>query len=234
MPALLGRILPTIDIEGAGLEMDDPEPDVRPVPAEATSSYGHPEVSEHPRHPDDLASLGDDELVQLAQASLAGDAAEQETARRCISIVVLRRRDLVRTVIAAKVPPGAIDEVESDVLWRFSTKVYSGAAISNPPGLLVQMAKFARADYLEGRRDGDVSIESWDGAAADADLDAAAVEAAVDELLAPLTDRQREAVWKRVVEGRSSAEVAATLETTPGNIDVIVHRALARMREAAE
>jgi RNA polymerase sigma factor (sigma-70 family) len=191
-------------------------------------------VATHPRHPDDLALLGDAELVQLAQHCLAGDPAHQETAQRCMSMVVLRRRGLVRTVIAAKVPPGAVDEVESDVLLRFATKVYSGAAISNPAGLLVRMATFARADYLEGRRDGDVPIEAWDGAADDPELDAGATEAAVEELLAPLTDRQREAVLKRIVEGRSSAEVAAMLETSPGNIDVIVHRALAKMREAAE
>jgi DNA-directed RNA polymerase specialized sigma24 family protein len=39
-------------------------------------------------------------------------------------------------------------------------------------------------------------------------------------------------VWQRIIEGRSSAEVAAKLNTTAGNIDVIVHRALATMREA--
>ena len=54
----------------------------------------------------------------------------------------------------------------------------------------------------------------------------------MDELLAPLNQRQRDAVWGRIVEGRSSAEVAAMLDTTPGNIDVMVHRALAKMRQA--
>ena len=58
------------------------------------------------------------------------------------------------------------------------------------------------------------------------------VRAAVDDLLAPLGDRQRDVVWLRIIEGRSSAEVAAMLGTTAGNVDVIVHRALSRMREA--
>ena len=58
------------------------------------------------------------------------------------------------------------------------------------------------------------------------------VTAAVADMLAPLGDRQRDVVWQRVIEGRSSAEVAAMLNTTAGNVDVIVHRALATMREA--
>ncbi len=91
---------------------------------------------------------------------------------------------------------------------------------------------FARADYLDRQTDGLVSPEPWDGAADDPDMDAAEVAAAVRELLSPLDDRQREIVWKRIVEGHPSADVAVMLGTTPGNIDVIVHRALARMRKA--
>jgi RNA polymerase sigma factor (sigma-70 family) len=189
-------------------------------------------MAEHPRHPDDLASLGDGALVQLAQASLADGPAEHETAQRCLAIVVIRHRDLIRSVIAGKVPRHAVDEVESDVLLRFAVKVYSGASIVNPAGLLVRMATFARADYLERQTDRRVSSEPWDGAADDPEMDAAEVAVAVRELLAPLTERQREVVWKRIVEGHPSADVATMLGTTPGNIDVIVHRALARMRKA--
>jgi len=188
---------------------------------------------DHPRHPDDLATLDNVALVQLAQRCLGGGAPERETAQRCVAVVTIRHRGLIRGVIAAKVPRAAVDEVESDVLLRFATKVYSGAAIVNPAGLLVRMATFARAGYLERQTDGLVSSEPWDGAADDSDLDAAEVAAAVRELLAPLTDRQREIVWKRIVDGHPSAEVAVMLGTTPGNIDVIVHRALSRMRKAA-
>jgi RNA polymerase sigma factor (sigma-70 family) len=189
-------------------------------------------MATHPRHPDDLVSLDDAVLVRLAQELAAGTDAERATAERCLAVVVLRCRPVIRTAAAAKVPPGAVDEVEAAVLLRFAVKVYSGAQIQNPAGLLVQMAKFARADYLDTQRDG-VPIEEWDGGADDSDLDTTGIEAAVDELLAPLTERQREIVWNRVVQGRPSAEVAAMLDTTPGNVDVIVHRALAKMREAA-
>lgn len=190
-------------------------------------------MAEHPHHPDDLVPLDDSALVQLALRCLHGGPAERETAQRCVAVVILRWRGLVRGVIAAKVPRDAVDEVESDVLRRFATKVYSGASLENPAGMLVRMARFSVASFHEGRRDGELAIEGWDGAVDDDSLTSTEVEAAVDELLAPLNERQREAVWLRIVEGRPSAEVAAMLDTTPGNIDVIVHRALVKMREAA-
>jgi len=185
----------------------------------------------HPHRFDDLTLHDDLELVRLAQASLAEGEPGRETARRCVGLVVLRQRDLVRVVISAKLPPGAVDDVESEVLLRFSRKVYSGDEITNPVGLLVRMAMFCRADFHANRPAPESSLGDWDDASADAALDDLVVTAAVDELLAPLGDRQRDVVWQRIIEGRSSAEVAAMLETTPGNIDVIVHRALARMRE---
>ena len=186
----------------------------------------------HPHRFDQLAPLGNLALVRLAQASLSEGDPGRETAKRCVGLVVVRQRDLVRAVIAAKVPPGAIDDVESDVLLRFSRKVYSGDEITNPVGLLLRMATFCRADFHANRPATELSLGEWDAASDDAALDDLAVSAAIEELLAPLGDRQRDAVWLRIIEGRSSAEVATMLETTAGNIDVIVHRALARMREA--
>jgi RNA polymerase sigma factor (sigma-70 family) len=186
----------------------------------------------HPYLFDQLALLDDLALVRLAQASLSEGDSGRETAKRCVGLVVLRQRDLVRAVIAAKVPPGAIDDVESDVLLRFSRKFYSGDEITNPVGLLLRMATFCRADFHANRPATELSLGEWDAACDDAALDDLAVSAAIEELLAPLGDRQRDAVWLRIIEGRSSAEVATMLETTAGNIDVIVHRALARMREA--
>jgi RNA polymerase sigma-70 factor, ECF subfamily len=189
-------------------------------------------MAEHPHHPDDLVRLDDGELVRLAQRCWEGDGAELETAKRSVAVVLLRHRSLIRGVIAAKVPSAAVDDVESDVFARFSAKIYAGHEITNPAGLLVRMATFLRADYLERRRDGEAPLGDWDAAADDPAFDAITDEDAVDELLAPLNQRQRDAVWGRIVEGRSSAEVAAILDTTPGNIDVMVHRALAKMRQA--
>jgi RNA polymerase sigma factor (sigma-70 family) len=186
----------------------------------------------HPHRFDELAVLDDLALVRLARWWLADGDAGRETAKRCVGLVVLRHRDLVRSVIAAKVPPGAIDDVESDVLLRFSRKAYSGDEITNPVGLLLRMAIFCRADFHANRPPTEPSLGDRDAASDDAALEDIAVSAAVTDLLAPLGDRQRDVVWQRIIEGRSSAEVAAMLETTSGNIDVILHRALGRMREA--
>ena len=187
----------------------------------------------HPYLFDQLAPLDDLALVRLARAALSEGEPGRETAKRCVGLVVLRQRDLVRSVIAAKVPPGAIDDVESDVLLRFSRKVYSGHEITNPVGLLLRMATFCRADFHANRPATQSSLGEWDAASDDAALDDLSDSAAAEHLrLGVQTDRQRDAVWLRIIEGRSSAEVAAMLETTAGNIDVIVHRALSRMREA--
>lgn len=189
-------------------------------------------MSRHPYRFGQLTPLEDLALVRLAQSSLADGDEGCETTKRCIGLVVLRHRDLVRSVIAAKVPAGAIDDVESDVLLRFSRKVYSGNQITNPIGLLLRMAVFCRADFHANRPATEPGLGEWDAASDDAALDEIAVSAAVADLLAPLGDRHREVVWQRIIEGRSSAELAEMLETTAGNIDVILHRALARMREA--
>ncbi|MFI5313973.1 MAG: sigma-70 family RNA polymerase sigma factor [Candidatus Dormibacteria bacterium] len=185
----------------------------------------------HPYRFDDLALRDDLALVRLAQSSLAEGDTGRETAKRCVGLVVLRHRDLVRSVIAAKVPPGAIDDVESDVWLRFSRKAYSGDEITNPVGLLLRRADYCRPDFHATRPATVPTLGDWD-ASDDPALDDIVVTAAVADLLAPLGDRQRDVVWQRIIEGRSSAEVAAMLETTAGNIDVIVHRALATMREA--
>jgi DNA-directed RNA polymerase specialized sigma24 family protein len=180
----------------------------------------------HPYRFHDLALLDDLALVRLAQSSLAEGDTGRETAKRCVGLVVLRHRDLVRSVIAA------IDDVESDVLLRFSRKAYSGDEITNPVGLLLRMAMFCRADFHANRPAAEPTLGEWDDASDDPALDDIVVTAAVADMLAPLGDRQRDVVWQRIIDGRSSAEVAAKLNTTAGNIDVIVHRALATMREA--
>lgn len=190
-------------------------------------------MPDHPRHPDDLAPLSELELVREAQRLYPMVGAERETAKRCVGVVLARSRDMVRAVVAAKVPREHVDEVQSEVFMRFSRKVFGGGHITNPVGLLLRMAQFARADFHAGRGEPEVSLGEWDSAQHDPSLDGLAVDAGVEELLAPLNGRQRDVVWQRIVEGRSSAEVAAEQGTTPGNIDVIVHRALTRMREAA-
>jgi RNA polymerase sigma factor (sigma-70 family) len=186
-------------------------------------------VPDHPASPEELLQLDDVELVRRVQGPAASEA-EHETARRCLAVVLARHRAMIRAVIAAKVPPGAVDDLESDVSVRFCTTVHRGREIRNPAGLLVRIAQRVRADHLAGRRPAS-TLDGWDYGIDDPDLEAAANEQAVAQLLAPLTQRQREVVWLRIVEGRSGDEVAAMLNTSRGNIDVILHRALRRLQE---
>lgn len=176
--------------------------------------------------------MDDAALVRLAQAALGECAAGRQTAQLCVGLVITRYRDLVRSIIAAKVPADAIDDVEGEVLLGFARTVYRGTPIQNPAGLLVRIAQCARADFHGRRPPAAGGLEEWDGPALDAALERLSDEEAVEDLLAPLSERQREILWQRIVEGRPSSEVASLHGTTAGNVDVIVHRCLARLREA--
>jgi RNA polymerase sigma factor (sigma-70 family) len=176
----------------------------------------------------------DAELVRLARESAGEGDAGRQTANNCMAVLYARHRDLVRAVIAAKVPRDAVDDLESEVLVRFAVKFRSGDAITNPAGLLVRMARFVRADYHARRERGDdMPLEEWNAYADDPGLEKAEIGDAVEELLAPLNERQREVVCQRILENRPRAEVATMLGTTPGNVDVIFHRALAKLQETA-
>ena len=201
----------------------------RTSPEAPTARSNVDRVPDHPASPEELLQFDDVELVRRAQAPAATEA-ERETARRCIAVVRLRHSGTIRAVIAAKVPSGAVDDLESDVSVRFCATVHRGRDIANPAGLLVRIAQRVRADHLDGRRP-TATLDGWEYGIDDPDLEAAANEQAVEELLAPLSQRQREVVWLRIVEGRSGDEVAAMLNTSRGNIDVILHRALRRLQE---
>lgn len=53
----------------------------------------------------------------------------------------------------------------------------------------------------------------------------------VEECLAALAARELELLFLLFQEGATAAEAAASLGTTPGNVRVIHHRAIARLRE---
>jgi RNA polymerase sigma factor (sigma-70 family) len=190
-------------------------------------------MSSHPASHDQLAALDDAALIRLARTSAADDPAGDETSRRCVAMVLLRHRSLIRAAIAAKVPRDSVDDLCSDVYVRFVGRVHTGSEITNPAGLLIRICQRVRADHLAARRAPTSLLDGWEPGATDDALDGLAVQDAVERLLKPLDERQREVVWSRILDGRTSAEVAARLDTTPGNIDVIMFRALQRMREAA-
>jgi RNA polymerase sigma factor (sigma-70 family) len=187
----------------------------------------------HPVLHADLTPLDDATLIRLARTSATEGPAGEETARRCVAVVLLRHRSLIRAAIAAKVPRDAVDDLCSDVSVRFVGRVHTGSEITNPAGLLMRICQRVRADHLASRSEPTAPLDGWEPGGSDDGLDELAVQQAVEELLAPLDVRQREVVWSRILDGRTSAEVAARLDTTPGNIDVIMFRALQRMREAA-
>jgi RNA polymerase sigma factor (sigma-70 family) len=176
----------------------------------------------------------------MSDAELVAHAREQppraQTAKLCVALLFERRRALVRAICAAKAPVDVVDDLESQVYLRFVRAVYTQTApMQNPSGLLVKMARNVIASHFERARGDAIPIgELPDVAAADDGLDALGVDEAVAGLLAALTPRQREVVWGRVMEGLSSAEIAARLDINTGNVDVIFFRAMRKLREVIE
>jgi len=62
--------------------------------------------------------------------------------------------------------------------------------------------------------------------------DLATARARVEHLLAQLNPRYKRAIQLRVLEGKSRDEAAALLEVSVATFDVILHRAVAKLREA--
>jgi RNA polymerase sigma factor (sigma-70 family) len=176
--------------------------------------------------------MSDAVLVAHARERLPDGAAGLETAQLCVALLFVRRRALVRAHCAAKTPPGAVDDLEQLVYERFVRAVYTQTApMLNPSGLLVKMTRNVIASFLQKARTDAVPHDDLPetGESDDGYHDAEAAEI-VEQLLAVLTPRQREVVWSKVMEGRSSAEIAERLEITTGNVDVIYFRALDKLR----
>src|SRR3954451_20481822 len=106
----------------------------------------------HPAPHDELSPLDDAALIRLARTSATEGSPGEETARRCVAMVLLRHRSLIRAAIAAKVPRDAVDDLCSDVYLRFVGRVHTGSEITNPAGLLMRICQRVRADHLAVRR----------------------------------------------------------------------------------
>jgi RNA polymerase sigma-70 factor, ECF subfamily len=180
----------------------------------------------------DLELLSDADLVAHARSVLAVDGGKP-IADRCIAIVFERHASLVRAVLGAKMPSARIDDAAQIVWQRFWTKIATDAeVIRSPAGLLVRISRYVRADVAAAGESTGLPLDDAEAGVADATA-GVELEDFVSRLLDELPARQRQVVVLRMLEDRPSAEVARILGTTPGNIDVILHRALDAMRRAA-
>jgi RNA polymerase sigma factor (sigma-70 family) len=187
-----------------------------------------------PSH-DQLQRLSDAELVALARERMPEGAAGVETARRAVALVYERHRGLVRALCASKAPLDLVDDLEGAVYERFVRAAYLGRSpIENPAGLLVVMTHRVIASHYDRRPPPAGPLDEVAGVEAmEVGFDQVAAAEIADQLLGCLTPRQRDVVWMRFAGEMTSAEIAARLETTPGNVDVIFYRAMRRLREEA-
>lgn len=192
--------------------------------------------TERPTSHAELLRMSDAQLVAHARERMAAGEAGVETAKRCVALVFERHRGLVRAICAARAPIDVVDDLEGDVYERFVRAVYlRRTPILAPAGLLVVMARRVVASHHDRRKPPGVPLDDMHEIEADDDgYDQVAAAEVAQQLLAVLSERQREVVGARLWQGLTSAEVAARMDTTPGNVDVIFFRAMARLREELE
>jgi RNA polymerase sigma factor (sigma-70 family) len=177
--------------------------------------------------------MSDTALVAHARDRMAAGAAGLETAKSCIALVFERNRDMVESYCAGKAPIVDVDDLAEEVYERFVRTVYLRTdPIENPSGLLVVMAKRVVATYYERRKPTNAPLDDLHDVMVNEDgYDEAAADEVVNQLLGCLTTRQRDVVWARVYGDRTSIEIGAQLQISPGNVDVIFFRAMARLRD---
>jgi RNA polymerase sigma factor (sigma-70 family) len=192
--------------------------------------------TDRPTSHDELLRMSDAALVAHARERMAAGAAGLETAKRCLAFVFERNRDMVRSACARKAPIDEVDDLAEEVYERFVRTVYlRSEPIEAPSGLLFVMAQRVVATFHERRKPTGAPLDDLHEVMVDEDgYDEAAVDEVVNQLLGCLTVRQRDVVWLRVYGDRTSVEIGAELQISPGNVDVIFFRAMARLQDEVQ
>ncbi len=180
--------------------------------------------------------MSDAELVAHARERMGTGEVGLETAKRCIALVFERNRDMVESYCAGKAPIVDIDDLAEEVYERFVRTVYLRTEpIENPSGLLIIMAKRVIATYYERRKPPGAPLDDLHEVVVTEDgYDEAVASEVVNQLLGCLSKRQRDVVWLRVYGDRTSAEIGAELQISPGNVDVIFFRAMALLQDEVQ
>ena len=172
-----------------------------------------------------LRTQSDDRLVALVRAGH----------ERAFDALVERYRRPLHAHCRRILPADrAEDAVQQSLLSAWSA-LRAGADVHD---LRAWLHRIARNAALNARRrsgyDYDELRESLEGAdAPEADLERRAVMRETLAGLAALPERQREALLRIAVEGRSHAEVAGDLGVSDGAVRQLVHRARATLRSGA-
>ena len=185
---------------------------------------------------DDLQRLSDAELVAFAREQSPLDPVARESAKRAVALVCLRHSGALRAQCAAKANRKDVDDLEILVFERFVKVVYTKTEpMTNPGGMLHVMAQRVIANHHDRKAPDHASLDAVaDHGALDGGYDQLAGDEYVESLLGQLTEKQRAVVVMKACEGRPSSEIAEHLGTSPGNVDVMYHRAKTFLQGVAE
>lgn len=96
-----------------------------------------------------LDKLSDEELVEYVSAARA--AGQPDAGKRAIEIVSWRQEPLVKARVAAKLPPGAREDVVMESLESFVRSAFDGKVIGSVKAFASVIARRRIADYYRER-----------------------------------------------------------------------------------
>jgi RNA polymerase sigma factor (sigma-70 family) len=161
--------------------------------------------------------LSDDRLTELARAG----------SEHAFEVLVARHRPQLVRLCARIVGDGDAEEAVQEALIRAHGALERGAEVRSVSAWLRQIARNAALSLLRSRpRNVDCH---WEGVT-DAGLDQRLALGELREALDALAPRQREAIVMRELEGRSYAEIADRLGTSPGAVRQLLNRARIAIR----
>jgi RNA polymerase sigma factor (sigma-70 family) len=153
---------------------------------------------------------------------------------RAFEEIVRRYRSGLVGFAAAIVSPDRAEDVVQDALTNAYGALASGGAEIQLRPWLYAIVRNRALNVLRDERTHEHLDENYDGVPQPPEVAARREElAALVGQVNALPEAQREALVKRELEGRSHAEIAAALGTTPGAVRALIYRARTSLRDAA-
>jgi RNA polymerase sigma factor (sigma-70 family) len=162
-------------------------------------------------------------------ANLAGEGSEE-----AFEELVRRHRSALVRFASPIAPSGSAEDVVQDSFVKAHRALTGGDRPEKPRAWLYRIVRNTALNELRDHRPNDHLDESYDGV--EQPLEVAErhrqVTALIDSLRG-LPRAQREAIVQRELEGRGHAEIAASLEVSPGAVRQLIFRARETLRAGA-
>ena len=137
----------------------------------------------------------------------------------------------LRRYLAVKLPRSEdVDDALSETSFRFWNYL-TVAEVDSVSGVLFGIARNIVADFYRSRKGEMVEIDGYEpGSNPDSVCNDAEI-ALTKQAMMELSEQDQQLIVLRHFEGKSSREIAHILQKTEGSVNVMLHRAIKRLRE---